>query len=248
MKMLKGKSWAYFIGAAAGALVLSAAGGAWSAADPETSPMHPGELTPPAAPQAAPPTTPQKVAPPDMPQATPPTGTTEPGQAAAGRPETLESESLTTQSAATVTAIDRGERRATLKDPAGEKFVVSVPKDVKAFDTLKVGDRIDIDFYQSVALSIAPPGTKPGETERVAAAAGGGAEAMGKSLTVSAKVVSVDSEANEVTFKGPQGMNKTVKVKDPDLQKKVADLKAGDSVQLTFTEATAAEIRPAASK
>jgi hypothetical protein len=60
-------------------------------------------------------------------------------------------------------------------------------------------------------------------------------------------VVNVDAEANEVTFKGPRGMNRTVKVQDPDLQKKLPDLKAGDEVQLTYTEAAAAAIRPAAS-
>jgi hypothetical protein len=226
MKMLEAKSWAYLIGAAAGALALSVAGAA-SADDQPTPPMQPSEET---TPQVTPPTAPRT-----PPKATP-----------SDTPRTVESASVTTESSAAVTAIDRTERRATLKDPAGEKFVVSVPKDVAGFDGLKVGDRVDIDYYQSEALSIAPPGTKPAETEKRAATAFEGGEAIGKALTVTAKVVSVDSEANEVTFKGPHGMNKTVKVKDPDLQKKLPDLKGGDSVQLTFTEATAAEIRPAA--
>ena len=33
-----------------------------------------------------------------------------------------------------------------------------VPADVKAYDTLKVGDRIDIDYQESIAVSILPPG------------------------------------------------------------------------------------------
>ena len=152
-----------------------------------------------------------------------------------------------TESSVAVTAIDHSARRVTLKDPSGEKYVVSVPKDVKAFDALKVGDRIDIDYYQSVALSIAAPGTKPSETQVMARSpAGEGGEVIGKALTVTAKVVNVDADANEVTFKGPRGENKTVKVQDPDLQTKLPDLKAGDAVQLTYTEATAAAIRPAA--
>jgi hypothetical protein len=247
MKMLSGRSWAYLIGGAAGALVLSVAGGAWSADDYGNPTTPPAQATPPPGPHEATPPAPQQVTPPAPQQeATPPAGAADQGQPSAGSKQPVESASLTTESSNTVTAIDHGARRVTLKDPAGEKSVVSVPKDVKAFDTLKVGDRIDIDYYQSVALSIAPPGTKPGESERMAGMAGGGAEAMGKSLTVTAKVVNVDTEANEVTFKGPKGMNKTVKVQDPDLQKRLPDLKAGDSVQLTFTEATAADIRPAA--
>jgi len=134
-----------------------------------------------------------------------------------------------------------------LKDPAGDKDVVSVPKDIQGFDTLKVGDRVDIDYYQSVALAIAPPGTKASASQSMArSSTGEGGEALGKVLTVSAKVVNVDPEANEVTLKGPHGVNKTVKVQDADLQKKLPDLKAGDAVQLTYTEATAAAIRPAA--
>jgi hypothetical protein len=165
----------------------------------------------------------------------------------AGRTQPTEGAALTTESSLTVTSIDRSARRVTVKDPAGEKTVVSVPKDVKGFDRLKVGDRIDIDYYESVAVSILPPGTKPGATERMGAVAGKHGEAMGEALTVTAKVVNVDAEANEVTFKGPRGMNRTVKVQDPDLQRKLPDLKAGDEVQLTYTEAAAAAIRPAAS-
>jgi len=230
-------------------LLLSLGGGAWSADDfANPSTPTPAEATPPAAPQQATP-------PPTQP-GTPPAGTTEQGtppagaeqaQPPAGSTGTVDSASITTESSETVTAIDHGARRVTVKDPAGEKNVISVPKDVAAFDNLKVGDRIDIDYYQSVALSIDPPGTKAGATETMGrVSTGHGAEAMGAALTVSAKVVNVDAEANEVTFKGPHGMNKTVKVQDPDLQKKLPDLKAGDAVQLTFTEATAAAIRPAA--
>jgi hypothetical protein len=249
MKMLRGRSWAYLIGAGAGAALLALAGGAW-ADDIANPPAQPTPQTQPAeqaqpAPQATPPAAPKQEAPaagmPDQ-------GQPAAGQPAAGSSKPVESAALTTESSATVTAIDKADRHVTLKDPAGDKFVVSVPKDVKGFDTLKTGDKIDIDYYSSVALSILPPGSKAGETERMGSMAGGGAEAMGKALTVTAKVVNVDSEANEVTFKGPHGVSKTVKVQDPDLQKKLPDLKAGDSVQLTFTEAAAADIRPAAAK
>jgi len=259
MKMLSGKLWAYLVGGAVGAFVLSASGGAWSADDFANPSTPPAETTPPAGPQkaTAPPAQPEAPPAGATEQGQPPTGTIEQGQPPAGTTErgqppaagtgAVESASITTESSDTVTAIDHSARRVTLKDPAGEKSVVSVPKDLAAFDKLKVGDRIDIDYYQSVALSIDPPGTKTGATETMGrVATGEGAEAMGKALTVSAKVVNVDAEANEVTFKGPHGMNRTVKVQDPDLQKKLPDMKAGDAVQLTFTEATAAAIRPPA--
>jgi hypothetical protein len=232
------------VGSGACAFVVSVAGGAW-ADDIANPPAQPSQANPTEQPSGmTPPAQQQQQLP--QPQ-TAPTAPTEQGQPATGNAQNAESASLTTESSATVSAIDRPDRKVTLKDPAGEKFVVAVPKDVKAFDTLKTGDKIDIDYRASVALSILPPGAKPSETERAAAMSGGGAGAMGKALTITANVVNVDTEGNQVTFKGPHGMNRTVKVQDPELQKKLPDLKAGDSVKLTFTEATAADIRPAAS-
>src|SRR5690349_9884121 len=61
----------------------------------------------------------------------------------------------------TVTAIDRAKRTATLKNSDGESKTVQVPADMKGFDTLKVGDKIDIDYYESVAVKVLPKGSKP---------------------------------------------------------------------------------------
>jgi hypothetical protein len=45
---------------------------------------------------------------------------------------------------ATVEAIERATRVLTLKEQNGEYTEVSVPTDVKRFDTLKVGDKISV--------------------------------------------------------------------------------------------------------
>ena len=58
-------------------------------------------------------------------------------------------------------------------------------------------------------------------------------------------MVSVDQAANTVTFKGPQGKIRTVNVEDAALQAKLATLKPGQVVQFDYTEAVAADIRPA---
>ena len=151
-----------------------------------------------------------------------------------------------------VTAIDRSTRMVTLQNAEGEKKTVKVPPDVKAYDTLKVGDRIDIDYQESLALSILPPGSKPAMTERSAASRmgeHGSSPAMaGREMTMSAEIVSVDAAANKITLKGPKGQIKTVTVADPQLQKKLPSLKAGQVVQLTYTEAMAASIRPSPPK
>src|SRR5262245_10052876 len=60
-----------------------------------------------------------------------------------------------------VSGIDRANRTVTLTNTDGERETMSVPSDVKAYDTLKVGDHVDIDYREAIAVSLAPPGTKP---------------------------------------------------------------------------------------
>lgn len=155
----------------------------------------------------------------------------------------------TTHETMVVTGIDRSTRNVMLQSADGDKRTVKVPTDVKAFDTLKVGDRVDIDYYESMAVSLAPPGAKPSMSERSASSrmAEGGRMA-GRETTITAEVLSVDVPANRVTFKGPQGNVRTVQVSDPALQKKLPNLKPGQHVQFTYTEAVAASIRPAPPK
>jgi hypothetical protein len=153
--------------------------------------------------------------------------------------------SRTTHEAVVVTSIDRTTRSATMQNAEGETKTVQFPDEVKAYDTLKVGDHIDIDYHESIALSLLPPGTKPSMSQsssvnRVAQGVG----MATRQTTVSATVVSVDARNNKVTFRGPRGNTQTVSVEDPDVQKRLPDLRAGQVVQITYTEAMAASVRP----
>lgn len=147
---------------------------------------------------------------------------------------------------ATVKGINRTDRSVILKKDDGEDTTVHVPEAVKGFDTLKMGDKVDIDYYESLAISMAPTGTKPSMSERKGAAVDVGGGIRGREMKMSAEVVSVDTSANTVTFKGPKGNMRTVYVGDPANQEKLASLKPGQVVQFDYTEAVAATIRPAA--
>ena len=154
--------------------------------------------------------------------------------------------SATVHETATVTAIDKSARIVTVKNEAGEKHSFQVSSDVKAFDKLKTGDKIDVDYTESLAVAMLPPGTKLSASERAGAMkTGKGAGAAGKEVTISAEVVSVDAAANKVTFKGPKGNLKTVTVQDPDMQAKLPNLKPGQVLQFTYSEAMAVAIVPA---
>src|SRR5436190_17063569 len=154
----------------------------------------------------------------------------------------------TTHQTVVVTGIDRTNRSVVLQNAEGERRTVMVPPDMKSFDTLKVGDHVDVDYYESMAISFLPPGSRPSMSERssgIRMGEGGGASA-GRETTVAAEIVSIDLPNNRVTFKGPKGQIRTVTAYDPVVQKKLPSLKPGQVVQFTYTEAIAASIRPTA--
>lgn len=155
-----------------------------------------------------------------------------------------------THESVVVTAIDRAARTATLQNTDGETKTVKVPEEVKGYETLKVGDNIEIDYYESVSVAVLPPGTKPtmGEGTAIERGPEGQGGAAVREMKVSGTVLSVDPKSNKVTFKGPQGNTKTVSVSDPAMQKKLPNLKPGQVVQVTYTQGIAAAIRPKAPK
>jgi hypothetical protein len=145
---------------------------------------------------------------------------------------------------ATITAIDRADRMVTLKSDEGNEETISVPSDAKVFDKLKVGEKVDIDYYQSLAVSMAPSGSKPSMSERRGRAVDMGGGVRGREVTMTAEVVSVDPSANIVTFRGPKGNLRTIHVENPALQEKLPSLKPGQVVQFDYTQAIAASIKP----
>src|SRR5258707_809203 len=57
--------------------------------------------------------------------------------------------SATVHMSGTVTAIDKSSRVVTLKTDSGDKRSIQVPDEVKAFDRLKTGDKVDVDYIES---------------------------------------------------------------------------------------------------
>jgi hypothetical protein len=148
-----------------------------------------------------------------------------------------------------VSAIDRTTRTVTLLNAEGEARVLSVPADMKSFDTLKVGDHVDVDYYESIGLALMPAGSKASmsETTTGGRTAEPGVAAVGRQITATVEVVGVDEVMNRVTFKGPKGNVRTVTVYEPAMQKKLTNLQPGQMVQIIYREALAASIKPTAS-
>jgi Cu/Ag efflux protein CusF len=144
-----------------------------------------------------------------------------------------------------ITKVDRSARTIVVQRDDGSTRTVDVPQEVKAFDTLKPGDHIDIQYKEGLALSMLPPGSKLSSSEKKTMERQRvGSATAGHEVTASAVIIAVDPDANTVTFKGPKGNVRTVTVSDPAMQEKLSSLKPGQVVQLTYTEAVAASIRP----
>lgn len=163
---------------------------------------------------------------------------TEPGKAALAE---------AIQVAATVQAIDKAKRLVTLKGPEGNTFVVEAGPEVRNFDQIKVGDQVVARYIEAITLEL-KKGTG-GIRERVeregAAAAKPGERpgvAAGRQITAVADVVAVNAAKQTVRLRG---VERTIdlKVRDP---KQFALVKVGDQVEVTFTEAVALAVEPAA--
>ena len=126
---------------------------------------------------------------------------------------------------------------------------MNVPPDVKAYDTLKVGDRVDVDYHESIGRldgagrDEARHDREVGRTRRWAR---GAPATAARETQISAEVV---SRRRRRTTRSPSRDRRvrpqTMTVADPAMQKKLPNLKPGQVVQFTYTEAMAVGIRPA---
>ena len=64
--------------------------------------------------------------------------------------------SETTKETATIQAIDSTTRSLTLRNKDGEEDTFRVGPDMKRFNELKVGDKIEITYTEALLVSVAP--------------------------------------------------------------------------------------------
>jgi len=150
---------------------------------------------------------------------------------------------------ATVTKIDHNTREITLKADDGRELSFVADEAVKNFPQIKQGDIVTAVYTEALAYEVKPEGGSPGVATAVA---GGSAQpgskpaaALGRQTTVTVTITAIDPKAPSVTFRGPAGNTRTVKVKYPE---KLAAVKVGDLVDITYTEAVAIKVETAPKK
>jgi len=153
---------------------------------------------------------------------------------------------------AKVTAIDMENRLVTITGPAGNSVVIQVTDQVKNLPQAKVGDLVDIKYYRSAYVDIVKTdgkvdmATEVGAAKLGAAAGQKPAGAIGVEVKRKAEVVFVDPYQKFISFRSPdRGLRKISLKESPELQHYLQELKKGDVVEVTYTEALAISLEPA---
>jgi Cu/Ag efflux protein CusF len=142
----------------------------------------------------------------------------------------------------TVEAIDHSSRVITLKSETGELVTLDIPAEVKRFHEIKVGDRVTARYYDNVTVRLKKPGEAPVNTETAASTPSPGAKPGGTTAvqrTMTAVVDAIDPKVPSISFKGPKGWKYSRRVLD---KKVLEQVKVGDQVDFTWTEAVTIEV------
>ncbi len=168
-------------------------------------------------------------------------------KAAEGKKPSVKKE-RTTQVTATVEAVDLENRIVTVKGPEGNIVDIKAGDQVKNLAQVKVGDTVNITYYESIAVKVYKAGEAPKENTAAL-----GAERLAKpgekpsgiaraQVTITATVESISPNKTTATLKMADGKFKVVKIEN---KKNLDNVKVGDEVVITVTETLAIAVKPA---
>jgi Cu/Ag efflux protein CusF len=151
---------------------------------------------------------------------------------------------------ATVTSVDAATRMIGLKADDGSTGNYEAGPEVKNFPQIKVGDQVVVSYYRGIAAQVKPPGTvasKDVEALDLATTAEAGQKpgaGVGTAIKATVVIEKVDTKANTVTFKRPDGTSRTLPVQSDEGKEFIKKLKTGDAVDVVYAEAVAVEVKP----
>ena len=154
--------------------------------------------------------------------------------------------STMTRMSGTVEALDLQKRELSIRTGLGILIVVPVDKRVTRLNEIAVGDKINVDYYVSVATEIREP-TAQEKQEPISVATDTRKSAPGTAPTGAAMrilkavttVEGIDRPTQMLSLKGPRGNVYGVRASD---EAKLGELNLGDKVVVYFTEAVAVSL------
>lgn len=154
----------------------------------------------------------------------------------------IASEALESHVSTQVTAIDQANRQVTVKGPHDKDVTFQLTEQAKALPNLKVGDKVDIYVTRAVAYVLntdvggAPKASEESGTIRATKDnPNPGGEAF-RQVKVTSQIKKIDLNTHEVSLLPPEGKLQVVKVEDPELQKRMKNLKVDQTVDAIYTE------------
>ncbi len=144
---------------------------------------------------------------------------------------------------ATVEKVDLKKRMVTIRGSEGKVRTVHVGEEVVNLPQVRVGDKVMVDYVESLAVRMAKPGEVRDEVKGVVGRAKPGDKpgyVEGTETTMTAVILDLDKVQETATLKGADGEVVVVKVQDPANLEKV---KVGDTIVITYTEALAIAVR-----
>lgn len=147
---------------------------------------------------------------------------------------------------ATVVAIDKDSRTVTLKGPEGDEFNYTAGPEVRNFDQVERGDRVIVQFYESMALALGPAGSgvrKRVDTldfQRAEPGAKPGASVTGM-VEAEGTVEAIDVDNRTVTLRGAQRVVTLEVSEEVDL----STVEVGDTVDAVYVISYAIAVEPA---
>jgi hypothetical protein len=147
---------------------------------------------------------------------------------------------------AMIQAIDQTKRTITLKNDKGEEDIYSVSPAIARFNELKVGQKVRLTYYESMVFQLLKPGqtANPASYEaalnRAKSALPAGSVATQEKMTVT--VNSVDTAVPSITVTTANGRVITRMVDD---KKNLEGVKAGDRIEITYTQAVVTAVEDA---
>ncbi len=150
---------------------------------------------------------------------------------------------------ATIVSANQETRELTLEVPNKPRdnfFEVYVGEEVGNLSDVRLGDRLTVNYIQAVFVDLfragdVDPGIGFAAALGTAAPHESPAGGVAKGVSVVAVIEAIDKENGLVGLRGPDGISKVFKVRNPE---KLDDLKVGNKIKTTFARAWVTEITP----
>jgi hypothetical protein len=165
-------------------------------------------------------------------------------QAPGSPPETIVSATSTVT--ATVVSVDQKTRVVTLKSEDGREYSFVAGDTVKNLDQVKAGDLVTTTYRESLVYEV-KKGGKAAEAESTTTVARGRpgevpVAVWAKRTTWTVEITAIDPTIPTITFKGPEGNVRTMKVQNAA---NLEGISVGDTVEVTWTDAVMIKVERA---